>query len=69
MSFVFTSKFYRAELQVARTMDFATDSWFWTVFTGKLKSSFSTIVLRDQYKKYGVPLFHTSAIRLTMYLT
>ena len=27
---------YRAELQVATTQDYATDSWFWTVFTGKI---------------------------------
>ena len=27
---------YRAELQVATTHDYATDSWFWTVFTGAL---------------------------------
>ena len=26
----------RAELQVATTQDYATDSWFWTVFTGAL---------------------------------
>ena len=26
----------RAELQVATTLDYATDSWFWTVFTGAL---------------------------------
>ena len=25
-----------AELQVATTQDYATDSWFWTVFTGAL---------------------------------
>ena len=27
---------FRAELQVATTQDYATDSWFWTVFTGAL---------------------------------
>lgn len=26
----------RAEMQVATTQDYATDSWFWTVFTGAL---------------------------------
>ena len=26
----------RAELQIATTQDYATDSWFWTVFTGAL---------------------------------
>ena len=28
--------FVRAELQVATTQDYATNSWFWTVFTGAL---------------------------------
>ena len=27
---------YRAEMQVATTQDYATNSWFWTVFTGAL---------------------------------
>lgn len=30
------SYLYRAELQIATTQDYATDSWFWTVFTGAL---------------------------------
>ncbi len=34
MHFVFNV--YRAELQVASTQDYCTDSWFWTLFTGAL---------------------------------
>ena len=45
-------------------MDFATESWFWTVFTGKLKSSLSMIVfiiVRNDTNKCGVPLFCTAS--------
>ena len=32
----FFLSFLRAELQIATTQDYATRSWFWTVFTGAL---------------------------------
>ena len=36
---------YRAEMQVATTQDYATDSWFWTVFTGEI-INVSTILMK-----------------------
>ena len=36
--------YFRAEMQVATTQDYATGSWFWTVFTGKI-INVSTILI------------------------
>ena len=45
----------RAEMQVATTQDYATDSWFWTVFTGALNHQTTHHlfpgVLQSHYKK------------------
>ena len=35
-TFIIHTVFCRAEMQVATTQDYATDSWFWTVFTGEI---------------------------------
>ena len=68
--------FPRAEFQVSTTKDFATDSWFWTVFTGVLnhqtchhlfpgiiQSHYPKIrpIVEQTCKEFGVKYNHTKS--------
>ena len=68
----------RAELQVATTQDYATDSWFWSVFTGALNHQVAhhlfpgviqshyvklTPIVRQTCLEFGVPYHYVGTTK------